>query len=259
MAGVYNDEGGLPTLAQQIQRIHEKKLIARVFPGDSSHGQASLHLEDLVDAFAKVIEKRREIPKESVFLIGEEEVPSYAELQREVGKLLYGEPWDVEEIPKAVARSGAWLQEVALPEEKEPFIKHWMVDLADDHYELDISQAERLLGWEPKHRLLKTLPNIVGALKRDPQRWYKQHKLDYPGDDEREKPDDRKQERDKSSSSEQAEPKRGESTQDDMLITMHQRMLWPHYVNMMLGFWLLTSPFLLGYSAHTYPMRMPCA
>ena len=33
----------------------------------------------------------------------------------------------------------------------------------------------------------------------------------------------------------------------DMMVTDHRKMLWPHYLNLMLGAWLLTSPFSLGY------------
>lgn len=39
----------------------------------------------------------------------------------------------------------------------------------------------------------------------------------------------------------------------DMLVSMHRKMLWPHYVNLTLGFWLLTSPFLLGYLSAYVP------
>ncbi len=292
LAGVYNDEGGLPALGQQIQRIYEKKLIARVFPGDSSHGQTSLHLDDLTDLFARVIEQREKIPKESVFLAGEPEVPSYADLQREIGKLLYGEPWDVKEIPKSVAKSGAWLQEVALPEAKEPFIKHWMVDIADQHYELDISKAKELLGWTPKHQLLETLPNIIHSLRADPPGWYKRHKLTYPDEDDRKDPRESKTEKDDKqpfkaekvvegkcgdgkcggkSDNDAAtmegacgaamatEGRCGGSMKDsdmssnEMLVSMHHKMLWPHYINLMLGFWLITSPFLLGYLSAYVP------
>lgn len=181
IAGVYDDEGGLPALAQQIQRIYERKLIGRVFPGDINRGQSALHLDDLVTLFSLLIEKRDTLPDELVLLAGEPETVSYATLQYELGRLLHGEPWETREIPKSLAKTGAWLEEVALPKEKEPFIKHWMIDLADDHYELDISRARTLLGWEPKHHLLKTLPKIIEALRRDPAGWYKQHKLDYPG------------------------------------------------------------------------------
>lgn len=308
LAGVYNDEGGLPALGQQIQRIYEKQLKARVFPGDSSHGQASLHLDDLTDLFARVIDERRKLAKESVFLVGEPEVPSYADLQRDIGMLLYDEPWDFKEIPKSVAKSGAWLQELALPEDKEPFVKHWMIELADQHYELDISKARELLGWEPKHRLLETLPNVIHSLQEDPPGWYKRHKLKHPGRGDAENRSENKDEPEEQTAkdvsrlfkAEQlAEGKCGEGkcgegkcgegkcggkaddggaemeaacgaamaaegscgasmkdsgmSTNEMLVSMHHKMLWPHYVNLMLGFWLMTSPFLLGYLSEFVP------
>lgn len=182
IAGVYDDECHLPALAQQIQRIYERRLISRFFPGDSAHGQAAVHAGDLIEAFAAAIERRRELPAELTLLVGEPETASYAEIQSELGRLIYGEPWETHEIPKAVAKTGAWLQEVALPKEEEPFIKHWMIDIADDHYELDITRARGLLGWKPKSRLLETLPQMICSLKADPLAWYKSNKLDAPDD-----------------------------------------------------------------------------
>jgi nucleoside-diphosphate-sugar epimerase len=41
-----------------------------------------------------------------------------------------------------------------LPGIDEPFIKPWMIPHADDHFELDITRARELLGWQPQHRLL---------------------------------------------------------------------------------------------------------
>ncbi len=49
--------------------------------------------------------------------------------------------------------------------------------LADDHYELDISRARKLLDWEPKHSLRDALPAIIKELKADPLSWYKRNKL----------------------------------------------------------------------------------
>jgi nucleoside-diphosphate-sugar epimerase/uncharacterized membrane protein len=247
IAGVYNDDGGLPALAQQIQRIYERKLISHVFPGDTSHGQAAVHLDDLAELFALAVEKRRQLQQESTCLVGEPEVPSYEALQDEIGKLLYGKPWELKSIPKPVAKSGAWLEELALPEDKEPFIKHWMIDLADQHYELDIGRAEQQLGWQPQHRLMKTLPNIIHSLRQDPAGWYKRHKLEYKGPEKEES-----QEADKKTAK-QHEGGDGEHSSSDMLLSMHHSMLWPHWVNLMLGFWLLTSPFLLGYMSDYVP------
>ena len=50
IAGVYTDHVQPPTLAHQIQRIYERQFTSRVFAGDISHGQAFIHIDDLVDA-----------------------------------------------------------------------------------------------------------------------------------------------------------------------------------------------------------------
>lgn len=180
IAGVYDDLCHLPALAEQIARIYERKLISHVFPGDSTHGQASIHMDDLVAAMIKLIAKRHELPLQQTLLLGEPETPSYADLQHEIALLIHGEEWETHEIPKIIAKTGAWLEQVALPKEEEPFIKPWMIDLADDHYALDIRRACAALDWEPRHRLMATLPAIIHALKEDPPAWYKANKLEIP-------------------------------------------------------------------------------
>lgn len=182
IAGVYDDWCHLPALAQQIQRIYERRLISHVFPGDSSRGQAAVHMDDLVEALSLLVERRHALPEELTLLVGEPETPAYALIQNELGRVIHGEAWHTHEIPKTVAKTGAWLQEVALPKEEEPFIKHWMVDIADDHYELDISRARKLLGWEPQRRLLGTLSLMAHFLRQNPLAWYKANKLEAPAD-----------------------------------------------------------------------------
>jgi hypothetical protein len=39
----------------------------------------------------------------------------------------------------------------------------------------------------------------------------------------------------------------------DMMIDDHRKMLWPYYLSMMLGLWLVTSPFTLGYMSNFAP------
>ena len=41
--------------------------------------------------------------------------------------------------------------------------------------------------------------------------------------------------------------------QPDMMVDDHRKLLWPHYLALMLGFWLLTSPFTLGYMSNFVP------
>jgi nucleoside-diphosphate-sugar epimerase len=178
IAGVYDERHNSIPLANQIQRIYERRLISHLFPGDPSHGQPFLHLEDLVEAIWRVVERRAELPAEVTLLLGEPETLSYGELQNEFGRLLHGEEWETRQIPKALAKAGAWVQDV-LPGE-EPFIKPWMIDLADDHQELDITHARTLLGWEPRRSLRETLPKMIAALKADPAGWYRENKLELP-------------------------------------------------------------------------------
>lgn len=181
IAGVYDDACHSIPLAHQMQRIHERRLTSRVFPGDSARGQAFVHLDDLVDAFRSLIQRRAQLPSQLTLLLGEPETLSYDELQRAFGQLIHGEEWETQKIPKALAKTGAWLQE-HLPGVDEPFIKPWMIDLADDHYALDVSRARTLLDWEPKHSLREALPKMVAALKADPPAWYKDNKLEPPSE-----------------------------------------------------------------------------
>lgn len=178
IAGVYDDEGHTIPIAQQISRIYEKKLESYFFPGDADHGQAFVHLADLVDCFMRVIELRNELGPAELFLIAEPDVMSYAELQEQIGELLHGEEWPAIRIPKVAAKVGAWAQENLLGQ--ETFIKPWMVDLADTHYPVEIARARTRLGWEPQHRLRDTLSKMVGTLKEHPRAWYKLNKLTPP-------------------------------------------------------------------------------
>jgi nucleoside-diphosphate-sugar epimerase len=178
IAGVYEDRCHSIPLAHQIQRIYERKLVSHVFPGHIAHGQSFLHLDDLIEAFVLLVKDRAKLPPELPLLVGEPETLNYDELQHQFGRLIHGEEWETREIPRTLAKAGAWLQD-AVPGE-EPFIKPWMIDLADDHYALDISRAGHLLNWRPKRSLRHTLPLMIRALKADPLVWYREHKLETP-------------------------------------------------------------------------------
>lgn len=178
IAGVFTDDCDSIPLANQIQRIYERRLTARVFPGNIHTGQSYLHLSDLLVAVNDVIARRGELPAQSTMLLGEADPMTYDELQRSIASLIHGErDWDTVQIPKAVAKGGAWVQD-KIPGVEEPFIKPWMIDLADEHYALDITRAQALLGWSPKRRLRDTLPLMVAALSANPTAWYHRNKLE---------------------------------------------------------------------------------
>ena len=124
-------------------------------------------------AIKKSYVKKKELPAHCILNIGEPETLSYQYLQNAIGKLINDKGWTTYRIHKILAKMCATVQDIF----GDPFIKPWMIDMADDHMELDISKAKSLIGWQPQHSLKETLPKMIEALKADPEKWYKDNKL----------------------------------------------------------------------------------
>lgn len=174
IAGVYNDYGHSIPITQQIKRIYEKQILSHFYSGDVHHGDVFVHLNDVVDAIEKTVERRHDIPNEMAINIGEPTTPTYQDLQDAIGNLLHGKDWETYEMPKPLAKAGAWTRDLF----GDPFIKPWMIDRAGAHYELDISRAKEYLNWEPRHRIMDTLPKMIENLKDDPDAWYEKNNLE---------------------------------------------------------------------------------
>lgn len=178
IAGVYDDRCHSVPLAHQIHHIYEDWLLSHFFPGDTSHGQAFVHLSDVLEAISLTIQKMSELPNQFTALIGEDETLSYAEIQDIIGQNLHGRKWQTTRIPKLVAEVGARTRQL-LPLPKEPLIQPGVIPFADDHYSLDISRARQELSWIPKRSLRNVLPQIVQYLKEDPETFYRENKLPW--------------------------------------------------------------------------------
>ncbi|MFZ5589993.1 MAG: heavy metal-binding domain-containing protein [Pseudomonadota bacterium] len=355
LAGVYDDVCHSPPLAHQIQRLYERQMAGHLYSGATSHGQAYVHLEDVVDAIEQAIDRRAQLPPETAILIGEPETLSYDELQHTFTRLLHEKPAETRSIPGGVlAKMGVWVQD-HLPG-PEQFIKPWMIDRANDHYALDIARARALLDWAPRRSLRETMPKMVAALEADPIGWYREHGLE-PTSSMKKKAKHAESEGTPAAAQGQfvhvcpmhpavaqatpgncprcgldlepatlpaeavectcpmhsdvvtGEPGRcphcgmalelchvpgeaphvpaaGQAVEytcpmhpevvspapgncpkcgmtlvprweagehGDMMVEDHRKLLWPHYLNLMLGLWLLTSPFTLGYLSEFVP------
>lgn len=256
IAGVYSDAGEVPSLAMQIQRIYERQWASHLFPGNPAHGQSFVHLNDLAQAFRLAIERRAGLPAQTAVLIGEPVTESYQALQNLIGRLLHGAPWDTRSVPKRVAAAGAWIQgkmENIVPDALdwgiEPFVKPFMIGLADDHYEIDIGRARSLLGWEPRRRLREALPGMVEALRRDPPAWYRRNGIALPP-----------WLAEVADAATPAMPAgRLIGACEAIRHQVHQRTLWCHFANLALGAWLVSSPFALGLTPHWMQALAPSA
>jgi nucleoside-diphosphate-sugar epimerase len=130
----------------------------------------------VIDSIILAVEKRKQLPPELVLLIGEAETLSYDELQRTFSRLIHGKEWKTWSLPKPLAKIGAVVKQY-IPFMPKTFIKPWMIELADDHYELDISRAKQVLGWVPKKHLRDVIPMWIAELKKEPLAWYDENKL----------------------------------------------------------------------------------
>ncbi|HEY9714499.1 MAG TPA: NAD(P)-dependent oxidoreductase, partial [Chroococcales cyanobacterium] len=178
IAGVYDEWCHSIPISHQIQRIYEEDIKGHLFPGDAKHGQSFVHLEDLCDCFVEAVDRRKQLQDDCTLLIGEPITYSYESLQKLIGSELKGKNYLTEYVPKTIAKVGAWVE--GKIQGSREFIKPWMIDLADDHYELDVSMARRVLGWDPKHDLYATVPLMLNNLKKDPAKFYGVNKLAPP-------------------------------------------------------------------------------
>lgn len=248
LAGLYDAQTAVPTLAEQIRRIYERDPKAHAYSGDLSTGQSFLHKDDMLDAFRRCVDRRDALPEAVTILVGEREAMGYDALQRRIALLIHDtEDWRTLSVPKPIAAAGAWAQVKAEPlvpddfdQGEEPFIKPFMVRMADDHYELDISRAEALLGWSPRHAIREELPAMIANLKADPAGWYeangltKPHWLQAAGD----RPD----------------PEALRARRETAFRKAHARNIWAQFLNIGLGAWMVTSPVILGHADRTWPL-----
>ncbi|OQW87437.1 MAG: DNA polymerase III subunit epsilon [Rhodoferax ferrireducens] len=240
LAGVYDEQSLVPTIAQQFARIYERDVQSYFYSGSTLVGQAMLHRDDMLDAFQRTIDRRHALAPAAAILIGEGDAIGYDALQDRLGALMHGvDDWTTIQMPKSVAAAGLWAQanlEPVIPDlidkGQAPFVRPFMAEMADDHYALDTRRARDLLGWEPQHSFKDELPALVQALKDDPPGWYRCNGVTPPD-------------------WVQAASVAGEHPED--LRQRHQQQFaaeyrdnrWPHFVNIALGSWLFTQPLLI--------------
>ena len=154
LAGVYDTQTMVPTMAQQMARIYERDLQSHLYAGSLLVGQSALHREDMLAALRLAVDRREQLPSGTELLIGEADAVGYEVLQDTLGALMHGaQDWPTLRVPKPLAAAGAWVQgqlEPVVPDAIDggevPFIRPFMVAMADDHYALDIRRARELLG-----------------------------------------------------------------------------------------------------------------
>src|SRR3546814_1355899 len=106
----------------------------------------------MLDAFRRVVDRRKILPPECVILIGEPEAMGYDPLQDELGYLIHGaEDWPTLRLPKTAAAVGAWAQDKLEPvipdafdQGERPFIKPFMVRMRSEEHTSELQSLMRI-------------------------------------------------------------------------------------------------------------------
>ncbi|MBM3195365.1 MAG: NAD(P)-dependent oxidoreductase [Chlamydiae bacterium] len=173
MSGIYDDMFHSIPLSTQLQRVMEKQLLAFFYPGKRTHGNPFLHMDDLVSLIVLAMEKAHSLPDFVTLLATEDKSFSYIELHQRMSKALFGYKFPLIWVPKFAAKIGSFFL-------RNSFIKPFMIDIADLHYDCDCSKAKNLLGWRPQNSLDKKLEQLIAWAKNNLKDYYRENNLIVP-------------------------------------------------------------------------------
>lgn len=179
IAGCYDNECNSIPISAQMQRIYERQLTSRMFPGDLRAGAPFVHLHDVIESIWLAVERRHELPDELTAIISEEKTLSTDYLQRQISRLIRGKEMHTFRVPKWFAKLGALMMPF-IPFMAKSFIKPWMIDLADQNFTCVCKNAKEHLQWQPKYFVGDVLPKMIDFLKEDPLKFYDINGLTKP-------------------------------------------------------------------------------
>src|SRR3546814_17884278 len=110
-----------------------------------------VHREDMIDAFVRTIDRRDQLPDETVILIGESDAIGYDDLQDRLGSFIHGEDdWATLRLPSSMAGVGAWAQDKdepiindALKHDERHILQPFVKRMAKYHTPHEISSGHK--------------------------------------------------------------------------------------------------------------------
>ncbi len=177
IAELYSDEGSSPQVIHLAQQIYERKVINEFNSKSLFKEYTYVHVDDLVNALVKVVGRRKRLPPELVLNIGENSAVSFEELYQDMIKLLAVDESKIFAGIEATVQK----EEETRSKYQQSFIQASLAG-RKEAYVLDSSKAKLIVGWEPKHALLQTLPVMLNTLRWNPLYWYQKNKLNPPAD-----------------------------------------------------------------------------
>jgi dihydroflavonol-4-reductase len=162
LAAVYSEWCELVPLHQLIELVATRPIERTFYPAASDRGFTYLHVEEAAEAILLALTHCTR--GRHRLLIGEARPVTYRQIRSQTLSAV-GVPsaWPLLRVPRWFARWGALV--IALIDrlrKRERFLKPWMMAFAGEHFEFDLTQTQRSLGWVPRRWLLNELPTILG-------------------------------------------------------------------------------------------------
>jgi dihydroflavonol-4-reductase len=174
LAGIYTDQCELVPLFHWIE-LNAHSPLRTFYPANADRGLTYVHVEDAAEAFALAL--RIEARGHHRYLVGEPEAVPYAVIRGETLRAFTRWPLPLVWVPRFLAYWGAWvLCAFGKAFGKPPFLQPWMIRFAGEHFEFDLSETERGLGWRPTRSMARVLPKMLGAKKTAPRQWYERNR-----------------------------------------------------------------------------------
>ncbi len=178
LAAVYSPWCELVPLFQQIERVRRRSSEALFYPGPSERGLTYVHVDDAADAFRRALEAYAGKTGVHRLLVGEERSVTYAFIHRVASMHLLGSSRPIFRVPRVVARAGAAaLGRFSQWRGHRRFVMPWMVSFAGEHFEFNINDTRRTLGWVPQHDLARELEAICDRARSSPDEWLRRNEV----------------------------------------------------------------------------------
>ncbi|MEM1349572.1 MAG: NAD(P)-dependent oxidoreductase, partial [Myxococcota bacterium] len=162
LAGVYSDLCELVPLYQQIERVGRRSIESYFYPGDTERGLTYVHIEDAARAFRLALEAFTGSGGTHRFLIGQHAPVTYKAIHVATSQAFHGRVLPMFPMPKALALVGAlFLNALAWTLGRRRFLQPWMIQFAGEHFEFDLSDTQKELGWAPERTLQDDLERIL--------------------------------------------------------------------------------------------------
>ena len=150
LAAVYSDWCELVPMYRQIERVAGRSIQARFYPGPLDRGLTYVHVDAVADAFVRAVDAFADDRGLHRLLVGEERPVTYRQINEAASRAFGNGQRLLYRVPPFLARLGAYLLVWwAKMRGVEPFLRPWMIDMAGEHFEFDLTETRRRLDWQP--------------------------------------------------------------------------------------------------------------